>query len=598
MLSTISLYPRMLPYIFGENHEGINLNLGGPIIGEIKYFEKDGRPSYDTNRLVNNEFIAGLWENISLITAIVGRNGTGKTSILKSIKNDELLAIDENNQATYTNERLIIYYSPFLSYNEERDEGNNVINISKYSQLKSDLKGDELGISSLLEVHNSEFIKRLITLAFNESVYSELLSLGLPEIDYIKVKLLKMNEKDWNISMNFRPFFDLLDEIRDNERIKREQFFIEKLGLTDHFRENEEYRKESYKIRLEHEIINSIILKIKRILEYTGNRYLEEGFVSEFENFKDFQSYKDAFYWFIDNAYFEFSKGSRILFPVENIKSFTEKLLSMLNKQENFDNWLEFHCDKQDAYELIDLYIKFILSFKRNFTFDDYPILEFSTNKELSSGEKAMFEIFSLMNEVKANIERGIIENMPSSDKYLILLDEADMGFHPTWKKKYINLLVKILPLIFVDKQIQIIFTTHDPLTLSDIPASNIIFLDKGQDNKTILVDRKTKNTFGANISELLADSFFVEDGLIGDFAKSKIEEIINWINENKNNKNRSEEFFMKLDFYKRIIEIVDERILKIKLSEMISELEGNTEFRKRVILKEIDNLTNQLEDL
>lgn len=70
--------------------------------------------------------------------------------------------------------------------------------------------------------------------------------------------------------------------------------------------------------------------------------------------------------------------------------------------------------------------------------------------------------------------------------KIVFLLDEADLGFHPEWKKRYINALTTTLPILINSlkdkiKNIQIIFATHDPLTLSDIPNTNVVYLKKNQ---------------------------------------------------------------------------------------------------------------------
>ncbi|RXM40753.1 hypothetical protein BOQ62_04055 [Chryseobacterium sp. CH21] len=103
-------------------------------------------------------------------------------------------------------------------------------------------------------------------------------------------------------------------------------------------------------------------------------------------------------------------------------------------------------------------------------------------------------------------------------------------------EKKYINALTTTLPILINSvkdkiKNIQIIFTTHDPLTLSDIPNRNVAYLKK-EENKTEVLSENEKPTksFGANITDLLSDSFFIKDGLMGDFAKEKIEEVIKYL--------------------------------------------------------------------
>ena len=261
MISSISIYPNSLQYIFGENHDGIDLNLGGFYNSNVKYDYSNESFRYRIYKEQNNLFIQKLFGKIELISAIVGKNGTGKTTLLKNIKNGDLIAIDNNGIKVSTLDYLKIYYTPFLSYDDEHNEGENVINISKFSQFRKELRHDSVGISELLEIHNSEFLKNLIKLKINSSVYGKLLQLGLPEISFLKVKILKLKEDDWNISRNFVSYLDELNSIRDEERINKEQNVIEKLDLknAEEIRLNNEYLAESYKIRLEIEIINSIL---------------------------------------------------------------------------------------------------------------------------------------------------------------------------------------------------------------------------------------------------------------------------------------------------------------------------------------------------
>jgi len=162
------------------------------------------------------------------------------------------------------------------------------------------------------------------------------------------------------------------------------------------------------------------------------------------------------------------------------------------------------------------------------------------------------------------------------------------------WKKRFINTILKSIPYFFEGlnskPNLQIILTTHDPLTLSDIPKHNVIFLEKPEEGKCQISSRVQK-TFGANITDLLADSFFLEKGLIGDFALKKINDVIDWINKNKNKTKISKR---KLIYYKKVIELIDERVIKLKLSEMITELLPDNTFYNEMIDKEIEKLQNQ----
>ena len=71
-------------------------------------------------------------------------------------------------------------------------------------------------------------------------------------------------------------------------------------------------------------------------------------------------------------------------------------------------------------------------------------------------------------------------------------------------------------------KALNMLFSTHSPFILSDMPNSNILRLKDG------CVDEIKEQTFGANIHELLANDFFMKDGYMGAFAKEKIQEMFN----------------------------------------------------------------------
>jgi len=61
-------------------------------------------------------------------------------------------------------------------------------------------------------------------------------------------------------------------------------------------------------------------------------------------------------------------------------------------------------------------------------------------------------------------------------------------------------------------------------------------FLKKGTDGNCKNITEETNiETFGANIHSLLSHGFFMNDGLIGDFAKEKINKAIEYLNKKKN---------------------------------------------------------------
>jgi len=143
----------------------------------------------------------------------------------------------------------------------------------------------------------------------------------------------------------------------------------------------------------------------------------------------------------------------------------------------------------------------------------------------LSSGESAFLSLFGRL----FSIREKIIDNT----NLILLLDEADMLFHPEWQRNYIEILHKVIPIIFPNKNIQVILATHSPLMLSDIPKQNTLFLQKNKDTG-ITEAIEGENTFAANIFSLLNNAFFLEKCGMGEYSFNKIEWLINQIHNPK----------------------------------------------------------------
>ena len=91
-------------------------------------------------------------------------------------------------------------------------------------------------------------------------------------------------------------------------------------------------------------------------------------------------------------------------------------------------------------------------------------------------------------------------------------------------------------------------------------------------------INYNKQNTFAGNISELLEDSFFLKKGLIGNFAKEKIEQTINWLIdcETKKSNNFDNDFYIEdseKEYHLKVIELIDEKIIHYKLREKYFEL-------------------------
>ncbi len=198
---------------------------------------------------------------------------------------------------------------------------------------------------------------------------------------------------------------------------------------------------------------------------------------------------------------------------------------------------------------LEDLNLRIREAFHYTFTFGNVV-----STATFSGGEKALLTLLGRFTNVDPYGGRGKV----------IFLDEADLGFHPEWQKKWFKYIVEYLPkLVAPYKPIHLVIAAHSPFILSDIPRENVLFLEKTPEGKcAISPGTQHEKTFGANIHTLLSDAFFMSEGLLGDFAVQKIEEVIKEIKQ----RDLSVE---KRDRIRKIIDMVGEPIIRSKLEEM-----------------------------
>ncbi|MGJ8666725.1 MAG: hypothetical protein ACSHW7_10185 [Patiriisocius sp.] len=608
-IAAIYIYPNSKPYLFGDNHLGITINLGGKYFYDVSTI---GGIEIIIDKKINKNFIKDFWGiNVELVSAIVGANGTGKTTILNLIKESCQLVIEEDNKDPYimwTNAGgLFFYYSPYLGENNEDGDISNIHNLSKLSQFKKDTRWVRDEFNVLWEYHNSQRLKRIITFIEKEKYKDILDEINITSFTKIKLKFSIIKKDNSNTSRNFRPFFDRFIKLQEVERISKEQEFLDKLRLDTKakIKESVEYNNYSKNLRLKLHILDSIIHKIHSILERTGNDFLEEGFIKnniseDNPEFLQITSTKEALFWFLDNAFIE-KRENKYYLPKNEIKSFTKLLLEMVDEDNHINYTNELTVDFNNVISIIDSYQRLLLSFRDVFAYDETLFLTFQPDVTLSSGEMSFYELFSSLDDANNIIENRLdaghydeISEYPVHQNYFLLIDEGDLGFHPTWKKSYINSLISVIPEIFQNKTLQIILTTHDPLTLSDIPSHNSVYLDKDDLGNTILYNKNDNSSFGANIHDLLSDNFFLKGGHIGDFAKQKINTVITLLNSLIGKKKK----FDKVDISNKekeilfiTISMVGDTIVRKKLMEMYFEVFSDTQ----ALNSEINNLEKQI---
>ena len=149
----------------------------------------------------------------------------------------------------------------------------------------------------------------------------------------------------------------------------------------------------------------------------------------------------------------------------------------------------------------------------------------------LSSGEQ---ELLNLLSRLYYGITLAPQKFSNLESPRLLLLDEAEIGFHPEWQRQYVKILTEFMGFMRVTNGVdfQIVITSHSPIILSDMPVCCVNFLRREGGVVKAVTDEK--ETFGENVFNLYRRAFFMEDGLIGEFARIKLDGVQKSIEERK----------------------------------------------------------------
>lgn len=145
----------------------------------------------------------------------------------------------------------------------------------------------------------------------------------------------------------------------------------------------------------------------------------------------------------------------------------------------------------------------------------------------MSSGECSYLNMFALLyDRIHAPIS-------PIKGHLLLAIDESETTLHPRLQRQLVYNIIWFCEKFAQDCSVHVICMTHSPMLLSDIPIGNCVFLgstdgvthveDVSKDDK----EGSFVNTFGANIFDMYYNPFFMKDGTIGKFALHKINNAI-----------------------------------------------------------------------
>lgn len=207
----------------------------------------------------------------------------------------------------------------------------------------------------------------------------------------------------------------------------------------------------------------------------------------------------------------------------------------------------------------------------------------------MSSGERQfLFYMSTILYHVR-NLD-SVVDDVESVHyNYVnIVLEEVELYFHPEYQRQFIDKLINYLKKSQFNriKHFNIIVVTHSPFILSDIPQDNVLFLRDGKNDNEVC-DFKT---FGANIHDLLRTSFFLENGLVGEFANNKIEELLTLLQGDNNSKKQ----WYTADV-QYIINTVGEDLIREALQELYDILYQDRVTRRNELERQMKEIERQL---
>lgn len=201
--------------------------------------------------------------------------------------------------------------------------------------------------------------------------------------------------------------------------------------------------------------------------------------------------------------------------------SLTGSIVLDMKSQENFERLLE----------LVELHFK-VKSI--------VPFLDFDTTPRMSAGERAFFDTWGRLYhhflesievttspEEGTNLDLSDPKNWPERKDAIIFFDEAETTMHPEWQRRIVQKTIWFFEAFAPWVHPHLIFATHSPILLSDVPAGNVVLLEREDDQSIVRPIDETK-AFASNIFDLYRDSFFLKSGsTMGAFATAKVNSLL-----------------------------------------------------------------------
>lgn len=529
------------------------------------------------------------------ITAIVGKNGSGKSTLLDLVMmgiynlSTELGYLDKKEYKPLKNLNFELYWTADTLY--KISFGKDVV-FYRFSLNKQDgqvtysLERKPLKLDKLRTIFFYSILVNYSHYALNSSDYKIdwIKPLSHKNDGYITPIVINPKRTQGNINinnekdlLNMRLLLNLL-ELHDNDISQQSFRYIDNGKYIKYFSVSYDTAKQKEKIEEvkarvyeDSKIIPLVFNKIADVFAISQYKSEEIPYIEAIKHYlvnkmltivdrydKYTLKYKSGLDFFIrENAAttiemssldLQLSLASIIDDLLKEIKAdsshITLKFKQVLNylKYSRLRNVLNTAIKTKSPIEL-DKYQKFINDiinkgtdnnltvaellppaiFKLEFYIDD---AEKSSFNKASSGE---YQLVSVLSSILYHIRN--IDSITGKNRYnyvIVLLDEIELYFHPNMQRFFVRKLLEALSKLDNELYgINILFSTHSPFILSDLQQQKILKLKNGE----VVKSENAYNTFAANIHDLLADEFFLNEGYMGAYAQRQIEIVINILN-------------------------------------------------------------------
>lgn len=419
----------------------------------------------------------------------------------------------------------------------------------------------------------------------NELVKSRFLSnLLLPVENKEDLGFRKLTERQTAEKVEFKFNSDKTFFVYKDEKKKKEVFFsdlsFDKAEIYDLILEvysfTDKYKKVTPKvIKIAKEYIIKKLIRIAVTYPQYSKFYDREKdvFINSIETRKFLEKLKND--------------SSHVTFKLKQAINYWKYPL-LWPKKQNFKVNLKDQSDKlqifmnaAEAKNINDFLAPPIFNFQiliSDSSTDSSELVEF---EKMSSGEKQFIHsassiLYHIKNIDSIQYQRGRV----SYTMINVILDEIELYYHPELQRRYIADFIALLNRIDLNRieAINFLLVTHSPYILSDIPDNFTMRLKDGNQQ----FDQQ--KTFGSNVHDLLANDFFMENGFMGEWAKEKIISITDYLT----NLLDPIESYVNTDDWNsdealKFIDIIGEPLIRNSLKDLFFNSQGKNSIEREI---------------